>query len=293
MKRRLLLAILLAGLAGLALAQRAGWPRELVIAEVPIESAADYTARYKPFTDYLQARLGIPVRLFLATDYTAVQIAQAQGQVHVAFYGPGSYVDAIEKAKAPIEAFVKEDSIRSGLVYHSLIISKKGSGIRTLQDARGKDFAFVDPKSTSGYKVPTAFFCLEAKIKPREFFRRVTFAGTHENVILGVYNGTIPVGATWDTGIAIAANKGQIKGLEDFEVIWRSDPIAASPWAWRTDLPQDLREALRRAFLEFKDTPEGKRWLEARGLKGFAPASDKDYDPFRKVNDAIKRPECQ
>ena len=297
MRRRkiLFLAAFLMGISSWVpgLAQKQNWPKELVIAEVPVESAADYEARYAPFLDYLKQKLGIPVRLFVAGDYTAVMVSQAQGQTHVAFYGPGSYVDAIEKANAPIEAFVKEDSLRSGTVYHSLILSKKGSGIKTLEDAKGKDFAFVDPESTSGFKVPMAYFCLEAKIKPKEYFKRVAFAGTHESVILGIAQGTIPVGVTWDTGISIATQKGQIKGIEDFEVIWRSDPIPSSPWAYRKDLPEDLKEALRTAYLEYENTPEGQKWLEARGLKGFEPASDADYDPFRKVNDALKKPECQ
>lgn len=297
MRRRkiLFLAAFLMGISSWVpgLAQKQNWPKELVIAEVPVESAADYEARYAPFLDYLKQKLGIPVRLFVAGDYTAVMVSQAQGQTHVAFYGPGSYIDAIEKANAPIEAFVKEDSLRSGTVYHSLILSKKGSGIKTLEDAKGKDFAFVDPESTSGFKVPMAYFCLEAKIKPKEYFKRVAFAGTHESVILGIAQGTIPVGVTWDTGISIATNKGQIKGIEDFEVIWRSDPIPSSPWAYRKDLPEDLKEALRTVYLEYENTPEGQKWLEARGLKGFEPASDADYDPFRKVNDALKKPECQ
>jgi phosphonate transport system substrate-binding protein len=50
---------------------------------------------------------------------------------------------------------------------------------------------------------------------------------------------------------------------------------------------------LRTVYLEYENTPEGQKWLEARGLKGFEPASDADYDPFRKVNDALKKPECQ
>jgi phosphonate transport system substrate-binding protein len=297
MRRRkiLFLAAFLMGISSWVpgLAQKQNWPKELVIAEVPVESAADYEARYAPFLDYLKQKLGIPVRLFVGSDYTAVMVSQAQGQTHVAFYGPGSYIDAIEKANAPIEAFVKEDSLRSGTVYHSLILSKKGSGIKTLEDAKGKDFAFVDPESTSGFKVPMAYFCLEAKIKPKEYFKRVVFAGNHESVILGIAQGTIPVGVTWDTGISLATNKGQIKGIEDFEVIWRSDPIPSSPWAYRKDLPEDLKEALRTVYLEYENTPEGQKWLEARGLKGFEPASDADYDPFRKVNDALKKPECQ
>ncbi|MFT0814007.1 phosphonate ABC transporter substrate-binding protein [Synechococcus sp. OH20] len=297
MRRRkaLALAAFLLGFASWVpvLAQKQNWPEELVIAEVPVESAADYEARYAPFLNYLKERLGIPVRLFVAGDYTAVMLSQAEGKTHVAFYGPASYVDAIEKANAPIEAFVKEDSVRSGTVYHSLMISKKGSGITTLEAAKGKDFAFVDPESTSGFKVPMAYFCLEAKIKPKEYFKQVAFAGNHESVILGVSQGTIPVGVTWDTGISIATKKGQIKGLEDFEVIWKSDPIPSSPWAYRKDLPEDLKEAIRTAYLEYENTPEGKQWLEARGLKGFEPASDKDYDPFRRVNNALKQPECQ
>ncbi|MFS8783991.1 phosphonate ABC transporter substrate-binding protein [Synechococcus sp. R6-6] len=297
MRRRkiLFLAAFLMGISSWVpgLAQKQNWPKELVIAEVPVESAADYEARYAPFLDYLKQKLGIPVRLFVAGDYTAVMVSQAQGQTHVAFYGPASYVDAIEKANAPIEAFVKEDSLRSGTVYHSLMLSKKGSGIKTLEDAKGKDFAFVDPESTSGFKVPMAYFCLEAKIKPKEYFKRVAFAGTHESVILGIAQGTIPVGVTWDTGISLATKKGQIKGIEDFEVLWRSDPIPSSPWAYRKDLPEDLKEALRTVYLEYENTPEGQKWLEARGLKGFEPASDADYDPFRKVNDALKKPECQ
>lgn len=276
-----------------ALAQRPGWPKELVIAEVPVESAADYAARYQPFLEYLKAKLGIPVRLFLANDYTAVQIAHAQGKVHAAFYGPGSYLDAIQKLGAPIEAFAKEDSIRSGVYYHTLIISKKGSGIRTLEDARGKDFAFTDPKSTSGYMVPMSYFCTELKIRPREYFRRVFFAGNHEAVILGVANGTIPVGATWNTGIEMARAKGLIRGLQDFEVLWRSPRIAGPPWAYRKDLPADLRILLQRAFVSFHETPEGKEWLKARGLNRFAPATDSDYDPMRKVYEALQRPECQ
>jgi len=214
------LAVLL--LTATALAQKPGWPKELVIAEVPVESAADYASRYAPFLDYLKGRLGIPVRLFLGTDYTAVMLAQAQGQVHVAFYGPASYVDAIEKAKAPIEAFVKEDSIRSGLFYYSLMISKKGSGIRTLQDARGKDFAFVDPESTSGYKVPMAYFCLEAKIRPREYFSRVFFAGTHENVILGVARAPSPWASLGTRGFPSPRPRGRSGA-------WRSSRSSGSP----------------------------------------------------------------
>ena len=40
------LAVLL--LTATALAQKPGWPKELVIAEVPVESAADYASSYAP-----------------------------------------------------------------------------------------------------------------------------------------------------------------------------------------------------------------------------------------------------
>ncbi|MCS7068544.1 MAG: phosphonate ABC transporter substrate-binding protein [Meiothermus sp.] len=274
---------LIASLAlGLGLAQgvdRTGWPREITFATVPTETNRDATNRFKPLIEHLERRLGIKVNFRNGADYAAVTIAMQNKQVDIGYYGPGSYLDAEDQAGA--EAIVKEDSVTGGVGYYSLIISKKGGPIRSLADARGKAFAFVDPGSTSGFRVPMHAFCTKLNIEPSQYFGRVFFAGTHENVILGVANGTIEVGATFDLGIISATEKGAIKGLEqEFNVLYKSDLIPASPIAVRKDLPATLKSEIQKALLAF----DNKEFLESTGLKRYVPASPADYVQFRQIN---------
>lgn len=267
---------------GASLAQgvdKTGWPREITFATVPTETNRDATNRFKPVIEHLERRLGIKVNFRNGADYAAVTIAMQNKQVDIGYYGPSSYLDAEDQAGA--EAIVKEDSITGGTGYYSLIISKKGGPIRTLADARGKPFAFVDPGSTSGFRVPMYSFCTKLNIEPTQYFSRTFFAGTHENVILGVANGTIEVGATFDLGIISATEKGAIKGLDqEFNVLYKSDLIPASPIAVRKDLPATLKAEIQKALLAF----DNKEFMESTGLKRWVAASPKDYETFRQVN---------
>jgi phosphonate transport system substrate-binding protein len=276
-------------LAALSLSQsvaqnRAGWPATLTVATVPVETSKDATERFKPLVTHLEKTLGLKVNFRNGADYAAVIVAQAAKQVDVAFYGPSSYLDAEDRANA--EAFVQENSIASGTGYFSLVISKAGSAIKTMTDAKGQEFAFVDPSSTSGFRVPMYSFCTDLKIEPESYFKRVYFAGTHENVILGVANGRIALGATNDISLSSAVEKGVAKE-SDFQIVYRSKKIPASPVAYRKDLPETLKAQLRAAFLGFKD----EEFLKASGLKGYVAVSSADYQSFRQIN-AYKSSQC-
>jgi phosphonate transport system substrate-binding protein len=266
-------------LLGLTFAQvdKTDWPAEIVFATVPVETTEDATAKMKPLVDYLSETLGIPVNFRNGADYAAVTIAMQSEQVDVAWFGPSSYLDAHDQAGA--EAVVKENSIESGDGYYSVIIAKKGSGLASVEDLQGLEFAFVDPGSTSGFRVPMYSFCNKLGIEPNDYFERTFFAGTHENVILGVLNGTIQVGATYDLGIVNAVNKGQVKE-DDFDIVFTSDKIPASPIAVRGSLPDSLKQEIQRAFLEFDDT----EFLTNLGFTGFLETSHEDYEFFREVN---------
>jgi phosphonate transport system substrate-binding protein len=277
--------MLLALLLSTAFAQdKTGWPEAITFATVPVETNEDATAKMKPLVDYLSERLGIPVNFRNGADYAAVTIAMQSGQVDVGWFGPGSYLDAHDQAGA--EAIVKENSLTAGDGYFSVIIAKKGSGLTTIEDLEGLEFAFVDPGSTSGFRVPMYSFCNKLGIDPKTYFERTYFAGTHENVILGVMNGSIKVGATYDLGIVNAVNKGQVKE-DDFDIIYTSDKIPASPISIRGELPESLKTEVQKALVEF----DNKDFLESLGFSGFLPTSHDEYEFFRGIN-AYKEVNC-
>lgn len=260
---------------------RTGWPEELVFGIIPVEGSADTTERFAPLVAHLEAELGLAVEPNVGADYAAVVIAMEGGNVDFALFGPQSYVEAAERAGA--EAFALEDAVESGTGYNSIIITNADTGITTLEEAQGRQFAYVDPNSTSGYLVPRAHFLLEVGTDPEEYFSEVVFGGTHEANILSVANNNIDVAATNNLDFDKAVAKG-LAQESDVRVLWTSDTIPGSPLAYRGDLPRSLKDALKEAVLSFDDAAA----LEASGLNGYVETDDATYDPIRDLGEASR-----
>ncbi len=280
MKKTLLAALLLAPALSLA-APPADWPRKLTIGAIPTESSSHLTERFEGLVKYLEKRIGLPVELKSSTDYNGVITALQFKHVDLAYLGPKSYVEAAARADA--EAFcleVLEDGTQG---YHGIIISKKGSGLTRISDLRGKTWAFTDPNSTSGTLVPTVYFVRELKIDPEKYFSKVSYSGSHEASILSVKAGKVDAASTND--LDLARGEGKLWAAADFQVLWTSKLIPGSPMAFRKDLPDSLKKALREAFLSFSD-PAALKLLK---LKGYAPADDAVYDPIREQIEVKKQ----
>jgi phosphonate transport system substrate-binding protein len=267
---------------GLAQADRSNWPKEVVYATIPTDASKDATQRYAPLVAHLEKSLGLKIKFQNGADYAAVIVAQRAKQVDIADYGANSYLDAIEQG-ANVEAVAIPDNVKGGATYKSIIVVGKNSSVKTMADAKGKTFAFVDPESTSGYLIPLVYFLKDLKVKPEEYFSKVAFAGTHENSLLSVSRGTVEVGAANDQNLLLAIDKGVLK-TDDIRIIWTSKPIPNGPTAIRKDLPESFRKAVKEAFLAFKD-PKG---LDGFNIKGFLPVDDKDFDPIRDAREVKK-----
>ncbi len=77
---------------------------------------------------YLERELGIPVELFVGTDYTAVIEAMRAKKLELAYYRPFGYIMAAERANA--EA-IAADATEKGLsTYHSYIITHPRTGVK-------------------------------------------------------------------------------------------------------------------------------------------------------------------
>jgi phosphonate transport system substrate-binding protein len=243
-----------ATLAAPALAQdwKAKYP-ELVFAVVPAENASGVTERYGPFVEYLARELGTKVTLRIAADYAAVIEGQKAGSIHIAEYGPSAYVRAWTVTAGGVEPFVRPLDANGVTGYYSVAYAKTSAAGAKLEDFKGKNLCLVDPNSTSGNNVPL-YSMSKAGIDPEKFFSRVTNAGSHENAVMAVQQGTCDVAFNWwnsenDSNLTRMVNKTMVK-KEDFKIVFKSDRIPGSPYAFLTSMPTDLRGAIRKAFMD-------------------------------------------
>src|SRR5687768_11819454 len=156
--------IAIAGLAALAFnvtaAQAQDWKAkypEIVFAVVPAENAGGVTDRYNDFVAYLSREIGTKVTLRIANDYTAVIEGMKNRQIHVGFFGPGSYARAHEVSGGNVVPFVTTRNQDGSIGYFSVLYVKADSPYKTIADLKGKNLGLVDVESTSGYKAPTFF----------------------------------------------------------------------------------------------------------------------------------------
>jgi phosphonate transport system substrate-binding protein len=187
---------------------------ELTLAVIPAENASGTSDRYAPLTEYLTKQLGVPVKLRIANDYAAVIEGQRAGNIQIGFYGPASFARAtMTGVKLDPIVNQKHDTGASG--YYSVIYVKADSPYKTIEDLKGKNLALVDPNSTSGNQAPR-FFLKRAGYDVEKFFGKTFYAGSHENAVLALTQGTADAAANLynsddDTMVTRMTAKGMLK----------------------------------------------------------------------------------
>src|ERR1700760_3960802 len=298
MNRRLFIAAI-ASLAVTTSAFAEDWKAkypEITFAVIPAENGSGVTERYTPFVNYLSKELGIKVNLRVANDYAAVIEGQRAGNIHIGYYGPASFARA-RVTGVKTDAFVIDVNADGTKGYYSVFYVRANSPYQKVEDLKGKNLGLVDPNSTSGYNMP--LFALDKHgIEAESFFSKVLVTGSHENAVIAVAQGTVDVCANWwnaddDSNLTRMLAKNMVKSSdgkpltkEDFRIIVKSDLIINSPYAYLSDLPEDMKAAIRKAFLEAseKDKEAFKKLSDGKNLP-WQPVANADYD---KTIDLIK-----
>ena len=269
---------------------------ELVYAAVPAENASGVTERLAPWIAYLSKELGVKVTLRIAADYAAVIEGQRAGTIHIADYGPSSYIRAHTVSKGGVESFASLRAVDGSVGYYSVAWAKSNAAGAKLEDFKGKNLCLVDPNSPSGNNVPL-FSMNKLGIDPATFIAKVTNAGSHENAVMAVQQGTCDLAFNWwnsedDSNLSRMARKGMIKA-EDFKIVFRSDKIPGSPYAVLSSLPADLKASITKAFFDSPTKAKDAFEMLSDGKSpGFAPAPHADYlviEELQKFVDSLRK----
>ena len=295
-KRRLgalkLVAVLI--LAALAAAPVMPVPAEtkLVMAFVPSGEAQTILENGNKLSHLLEVATGYHFESFVATSYAGVIEAMGAGRADIGWLNTFSYVIAHQKYGAEVRLV----TVRFGLPYYRAeIIAQSSAGVNTLADLKGKRFAFVDPASTSGYLFPLAGL-KKAGYDPQKFFGQTIFAGSHNNVVLAVYQGRVDAGAVFEDARG-SVQKTLPDIMQKLKVVWKSDPIPNDTVSFRRELPGDVKDRVTKALLRFSQEPAGlealKNLYEIEALADYpllvskykidVPNLDAFYNPVRDV----------
>lgn len=240
--------------------------------------------KHEALMNYLQAELGIKeARLILAKDYSGILDKLQAGDIDVAWLGTVPYVEGRDRFK--LKPLVKPVRFGSD-VYRGLIITRQDSGIKRLDDLKGKRFAWVEKESASGYLFPKALL-ISAGVNPAADFSEAAFLYKHDAVVLNVLLGKFDAGACYDDARKTLPDKEKINELT---ILATTEDIANEPIVCREDMAPDLQKAIKESLLKLniEDPKYRKVMQDCTDVQHFVPASDADYDSARKLLTIIR-----
>lgn len=250
----------------------AGPLAELRVSAIPDENPQELLRIYQPFAEYLARELKMPVRFVPVLDYAATVEALAAEKLELVWYGGFTSVQAVRRTGNATRLVMRREDAE----FRSVFVTRPDSGIRRLEDLKGKSFAFGSVSSTSGHLMPR-YFLLQSGINPEQAFATFAFSGAHDATALWVQQGKVDAGAlnflVWDKLVSTGkVDPGKIK------VFWTTPPYVDYVWTVRGGVDAGLRERIASAFLKLSyDNPEHRRLLDLHRTKGYIPARDEDW----------------
>lgn len=260
------------------------------------ENAQDRISSNECYRKAIEDALGVPVQVFTPADYDGVIQGMLGGTIDMAWLGASGYAKIYLTDDKAVEVRLTKENLNGSTGYYSIGFARKDSGITSIEDAKGKVFAFGEPNSTSGYLVPGAE--LIAKYGPLEnYFKEVKFSGGHEQTIIGVNKGDFDAGVSWADGVGNwedgystgafrkAADAGLVD-MNDVVEIWRSKLIPEGPMVVRAALPADVKDKVTALTADLWEKDPKCAYGVAQGdAKDFVPAT---HDMYLGIVDARK-----
>lgn len=249
-------------------------PNPFRVGLIPNQAPDTVKTQYASFKAYMEKELGIPIELFVASDYAGVVQAMASDKLDMALFGGVTYVQA--KELADIYPIVTElDKATKSTKYTSVIIVPADSPAKTVADLKGKTFAFGDISSTSGSLYPKIMLD-QAGLKVPQDFKEIKYTGGHDATALAVANGSVDAGGVEERILDRLIDQGRVDKTK-IRKLKQSDLIEGYPWVVRAKLDKEFVEKVTTAFLNLKD-PE---ILKLRSADGYGRVTTKDYEFVR------------
>ncbi|SDH23475.1 phosphonate ABC transporter substrate-binding protein [Roseospirillum parvum] len=238
----------------------------------------------------VEALLGVPTKVYAPADYNGVIEGLIGGNLDLAWLGASGYAKTYLQDPEIVEPVLVKVNTDGSYGYYSIGFARADSGITSLDDMKGKVFAFGDPNSTSGFLIPSIEIPAAGySMDKGEYFGDIVFSGGHEQTIVGVYNGDYDAGVSWADGLGAwedgfnsgAFRKSVDAGLVDMTElveIWRSKIIPEGPWVLRKALPEYTKLMVTglMASLTSMDA-ECAYSVMAGEIKGIAPVTHEAY----------------
>ena len=266
-KFRRVVAILLSALiVGLAQAGQ----ETLAFAPLPMEAPETVVGQWKPMLNYLERKLGIRLRIDYSQSNEEILEKFRTGEIDLAYLGPLPYV--VLKEGFPAALPVVQFNEANGQPAYACAVVALAERKLDMRKIRGMQVALTQPLSTCGYLSAEGLLRQSGGTLEANHYR---YLAMHDAVALAVVRGD------YDAGVLKSAIGRKYAHL-GLTTLAETPPLPSLALvANSTRVSAETVERLRAVLVE-ADSAVRAGWGD-NIRHGAVPATDKDYDPVRKL----------
>lgn len=247
---------------------------KLIMGVHPYKSVTELHSMFKPIADYISQKIGMPVELQFGKTYEDTANKLGAGSFDFCFISPTIYAKFAHQYNYKPLAQIVNDGRPS---FYGVIVVKKGSGIKSIKDLKGKTFVFGDRNSTLTHVVPL-YMLMNNGIHLSDL-SKYSFVGSHDNVALNVAVGTFSAAGLMPD----IAEKYLPQGLE---VIAKSPQLPEHVFAAAPSLDNETVKKLQEAILSMPPDVYKKIKGSLTGLQKF---NNKDFNVLRTILKTVEK----
>lgn len=246
----------------------------LYFAVHPLHNPKKLVQTYQPLLDKLNQQLhGVRLELEASRDYAVYEEKFRRRAPEFLLANPWQTLEAIKVGYAVI-AMAGDPADFKGL-----ILIRKDSGIKTVNDLKGKEVSYPSPTALAACIMPQAFLQAQGLDVMHDIKNR--YVGSQESSIMNVYLKQSSAGATWPPPWR-AFQKDHPQEAAQLKVAWVTAPLINNSVMVRDDVPAAITAEIRAVLLHLHESVDGRKILASMETARFPDASNKDYEPAKR-----------
>lgn len=244
----------------------------------PLHNPEKLSETYQPLIDHLNSQLqGVRLELEASRDYQAYE--QKFRERSPAFLLPNPW-QTLQAQKVGYHVIAMAGSAED---FKGIFIVRRDSRIEKPSDLKGKVVSYPSPSALAAAIMPQYFLYAHGIDVNRDI--QNIYVGSQESSIMNVYLGNSAAGATWPPPWRSFQTDHPTEAAQ-LKLIWETPSLINNSVMVRDDVPESVREYVRKSLLDLAQSPEGKIILSDMGTARFQAADDASYAV---VADYIKR----
>ncbi|MBE9005784.1 phosphate/phosphite/phosphonate ABC transporter substrate-binding protein [Fortiea sp. LEGE XX443] len=249
-------------------------PKNLKFTVTDVNNLKELEEDYGELRKTLEEVLGVKIEFFLVENRTAAASALVSGKLDIAFAGPSEYLILNARAKSIPIIGVKRPN------YHSIIVVRADSKVKSLAQLQDKTIAMRSIGSTSGHIGPTKLL-IDGGLDPKKDVKIVMLGNKGLQALnKGEVDAWVTASDTYNNELA----KEKLSG-KDFSVIVKGSLLPNDVFVGSNQLTSDFVADMRSRMLANQDKLIQSIVVADKKFQGasLTAANDTDYNMIREV----------